>query len=189
MTQINSSLRAQILIAMPSLHDPNFSKTLTLVCDHSPENGAMGIILNQPTTINIFELLNIEKPSSDVESLSSIRIHSGGPVDTDHGFILHDGNNQHDSTLEISDNLFLTTSTDMLEDIASGNGPKNKLIVLGYAGWSPGQLEDEISSNAWLTIDYQHDLVFSTPADQQWLAAGNILGVDLNLLSSQPGHA
>ena len=189
MNQANSSLRSQILIAMPSLHDPSFSKTLTLICDHSADNGAMGIILNQPTSINIFELLNIEKPSSDVKELSSIHIHSGGPVDTDHGFILHDGNSNHDSTLAIADNLFLTTSTDILEDIASGNGPSNKLIALGYAGWSPGQLEAEISSNSWLTIDYQHDLVFSTPPDQQWLAAGNILGIDLNLLSSQAGHA
>ena len=185
----HSSLRAQILIAMPSLHDPNFTKTLTLICDHSAEHGAMGIILNQPTALNIFELLNMRAPETDDQSLSSIRIHSGGPVDTDHGFILHDSLAEYDSTVQVAERLFLTSSTDILDDIANGVVPNNRLIVLGYAGWSPGQLETEISTNSWLTINYQQDLVFSTPAEQQWLAAGNLLGVDLNLMSSQPGHA
>ncbi len=174
---------------MPTLHDPNFTKTLTLICDYSPEHGAMGIILNQPTSLSIYELLNIEPTSVNQELLSSVRIHSGGPVDTDHGFILHDGQNQYDSSIEITHNLYLTTSTDILEDIAQGTGPSNRLIVLGYAGWSPGQLEAEISANAWLCVDYQHQLVFSTPPEQQWLSAGNMLGVDLNLMSSQAGHA
>ena len=184
-----SSLRAQILIAMPTLYDSNFAKTLTLICDHSPEHGAMGIILNQPTTLNIFELLNMQAPENEDESLCSIRIHSGGPVDTDHGFILHDSHAEYDSTIQVTENLFLTSSTDILDDIANGVGPNNRLIVLGYAGWSPGQLETEISTNSWLTINYQQDLVFSTPAEKQWLAAGNLLGIDLNLMSSQPGHA
>jgi len=188
-TQTSSSLRSQILIAMPTLYDPNFSKTLTLICEHSPDHGAMGVIINQPTSIDVFELLNIDKQDSEEESLSSIPVYAGGPVDTDHGFILHDESSYNDSTLVVTDNLFLTASTDILHDIAEGKGPKNKLIVLGYAGWSPGQLETEISSNSWLTIDYQPDLVFSTPADQQWLTAGNLLGVDLNLLSNQTGHA
>jgi len=174
---------------MPTLYDPNFSKTLTLICDHSSDQGAMGIILNQPTRLNIFELLNMQAPEIEDESLASIRIHSGGPVDNDHGFILHDSHAEYESTIQVTDNLFLTSSADILDDIANGVGPNNKLIVLGYAGWSPGQLETEISTNSWLTINYQQDLVFSTPADQQWLAAGNLLGIDLNLMSSQPGHA
>jgi len=174
---------------MPTLHDPNFSRTLTLICDHSSEHGAMGIIINQPTSLNINELLNTEKSDTDKKALSSVSIFSGGPVDTDHGFILHDGGAEHESTIEVASNLYLTSSTEMLEDIAEGNGPSNQLIVLGYAGWSPGQLEAEISANAWLTTDYQHDLVFSTPTDQQWLAAGNLLGIDLNLISTQTGHA
>ena len=174
---------------MPTLHDPNFAKTLILICDYSPEHGAMGIILNQPTTLTIYELLNLQASELEHDSLASIRVHSGGPVDTDHGFILHDSHTLHKSTIEITDNLFLTSSTDILEDIAQGQGPDNKLIVLGYAGWTAGQLEDEISTNSWLTINYHPDLVFSTPVEQQWLVAGQKLGVDLNLMSSQPGHA
>ena len=189
MTKPSSSLRSQLLIAMPTLYDSSFSKTVTLICDHSPEQGAMGIILNQPTSLNIYQLLNMPASEFKDESLASMRIHSGGPVDTDHGFILHDSEFEHDATIQVTDKLFLTSSTDILEDIAEGVGPKNKLIVLGYAGWAPGQLEAEISANSWLTIDFHHELVFSTPAEQQWLAAGKLLGIDLNLLSSQPGHA
>jgi putative transcriptional regulator len=174
---------------MPTLHDVNFKKTLTLICEHSAEQGAMGIILNQPTSLSIHELLNIKSPAEEEESLPAIHIHSGGPVDTDHGFILHDSHAEYDSTIQVTDNLFLTSSTDILEDIANGIGPNNTLIVLGYAGWAAGQLENEISANSWITIDYQEKLVFSTPAEQQWLAAGNILGIDLNLMSSQAGHA
>lgn len=174
---------------MPSLNDGSFAKTITLICDHSPEHGAMGIILNQPTSINIFQLLNLSEKDDKDESLASIRIHSGGPVDTDHGFILHDSEFEHDATIKITDKVYLTSSTDILEDIAQGVGPQNKLIVLGYAGWAPGQLEQEISTNSWLTTDFHHDLVFSTPAEQQWLAAGKLIGIDLNLMSGQAGHA
>lgn len=189
MLDSNSSLRSHLLIAMPSQDDPNFNKTVTLICDHSIKNGAMGIVLNQPSSINIFELLNIPDSEPRDESLASLRIHSGGPVDTDHGFILHDGEYEHDATIKVADKLYLTSSSDILDDIARGVGPQNKLIVLGYAGWAPGQLEEEISSNSWLTVDYQHELVFSTPAEQKWLAAGKMLGIDLNLLTNQSGHA
>ena len=189
MTDSHTSLRSQLLIAMPSLHDNNFNKSITLICDHSPENGAMGIVLNQPTSLNIFELLNMSHEDVKDDALTSIRIHSGGPVDTDHGFILHDSEYEHDATIQVTEKVFLTSSTDILEDIAQGVGPQNKIIVLGYAGWAPGQLENEIATNAWLTTDFNHDLIFSTPAEQQWLAAGKLLGIDLNLVSNQAGHA
>jgi putative transcriptional regulator len=186
----NSSLRAQILIAMPSLYDPNFSKTITLICEHSAEQGAMGIILNQPTSLNIYELIEADNSKQNQQDpLLSIRIHSGGPVDTDHGFILHDCAIQRESTIQIAPTLFITSSSEILSEIAENKGPSNKIIALGYAGWSPGQLEAEISANSWLTTEYQHQLVFDTPADRQWLEAGKQLGIDLNLLSSQPGHA
>ncbi|MFK7793935.1 MAG: YqgE/AlgH family protein [Gammaproteobacteria bacterium] len=190
MPDTNTSLRAQILIAMPSLYDPNFSKTITLICEHSVEEGAMGIILNQPTSLNIYELIessNTKKNEKD--PLLSIRIHSGGPVDKDHGFILHDCDIERESTIQITPTLFLTSSSGMLDEITEHKGPDNKIIALGYAGWSPGQLEAEISANSWLTTEYQHQLVFNTPADKQWLEAGKQLGIDLNLLNSQPGHA
>ena len=184
-----SSLRSQLLIAMPTLHDPNFSKTITLICEHSAEEGAMGIILNQPTSLDIFELIESNKTENKDDSLLSIRIFSGGPVDTNHGFILHDCETNDESTIQIASQLFLTSSTDILEQIAQGKGPDNKLIALGYAGWAPGQLEAEISANAWLTTDYEHKLVFETPANTQWIEAGKRLGVDLNLLNTQAGHA
>lgn len=149
----------------------------------------MGIILNQPTSLSIYELLNIKPPEAQEDTFPAVTINSGGPVDTDHGFILHDSHAEYDSSIQVTENLFLTSSTDILDDIANGVGPNNTLIVLGYAGWSAGQLEAEISANSWLTIDYQAELVFSTPADQQWHAAGNLLGIDLNLMSSQTGHA
>ncbi len=150
----------------------------------------MGIILNKPTSLNIYELIDTSttKPKKD-DPLSSVYIYSGGPVDTDHGFILHDCETERESTIKIAPKLFLTSSTGILNEIVESKGPENKIIALGYAGWSPGQLEAEISANSWLTTEYQHKLVFDTPANKQWLAAGRQLGIDLNLLNSQPGHA
>jgi putative transcriptional regulator len=175
---------------MPSLLDPNFSKTITLICEHSAEQGAMGIILNQPTPLNIYELIESDTSNQDKDDpLLSLYIHSGGPVDTDHGFILHDCDIERESTTQVAPTLFLTSSPGILGEIAENKGPRNKIIALGYAGWSPGQLEAEISANSWLTTEYQHQLVFDTPADRQWLEAGKQLGINLNLLNSQPGHA
>ena len=190
MPNTHISLRSQILIAMPSLHDPGFSKSIVIICEHSAEHGAMGIILNQPTSLNIYELIESDSTKQDKDDpLLSIRLHSGGPVDPDHGFILHDCDIKRESTIQITPSLFLTSSAEILDEIAATKGPKNKLIVLGYAGWSPGQLEAEILANSWLTTEYEHPLVFDTPADKQWLEAGNKLGIDLNLLNSTAGHA
>ena len=189
MSDVNTSLRSQILIAMPTLNDPNFTKAIILICEHSTHEGAMGIILNQPTSLDINDLLKQSVPESKNELANSISIYSGGPVDTDRGFILHDTKLDDESSLQISQNLFLSSSQEILQTIAEGGGPNNRVIVLGYAGWAPGQLESEISANSWLTINYQHKLVFSTPAEQQWWTAGSLLGIDLNLLASHPGHA
>ena len=192
MPDSSSSLRSHLLIAMPSLHDTHFSRSVTLICEHSLQEGAMGIILNQPSSIDISDLLS-EMDVYIEEDLTkhhlSTPIFSGGPVEKDRGFILYNSEIEHESDLEILPELFLTSSKDMLTKIASGQAPDNTLVMLGYAGWSPGQLEEEIAANAWLTSPYHHHLVFNTPSDQQWLAAGTILGVDLNLLSSQTGHA
>lgn len=151
--------------------------------------GAMGIVLDQSTTLYIYELLDASIIDNKNTALQSIHIHASGPVGIDRDFILHDCEVEQASTLQITNKLFLTSSNDILEEIVQGNGAKNKLVVLGYAGWSPGQLKYEISKNSWLTTDYQHELVFDTPVGQQWLATDDLLGVDLNLLSSQPGHA
>lgn len=186
----NSSLRSQILIAMPSLHDPYFSKSIIIICEHSAEQGAMGFVLNQPTTLDIYQLVapnhsNIEKD----DTLLSTRIFAGGPLETDRGFILHDCDLHRESTIEVASSLFLTSSAGILDEIMEKKGPDNKVIAVGYAGWSPGQLEAEISANSWLITEYHPELVFNTPVEQQWLAAGKQLGVNLHLLNSQPGHA
>ena len=176
---------------MPTLNDTHFSRSVTLICEHSLHEGAMGIVINQPTAISMTELLPEDHladsyPPSEV---LPIPIYSGGPVDIDRGFILYSSTIENDSDLEILPNLYLTSSREMLSKIACGDGPDDTLIVVGYAGWAPGQLEEELSANAWLTTPYQHQLVFNTPTEQQWLASGEVIGVDLNLLSSQPGHA
>ena len=179
------SLRSQLLIAMPTLNDPGFNKALVLICKHSLQDGAMGIVINQPSGIGISELVYEQGDSRP----HAVTIHAGGPVDTGRGFILHDSPVDTEATLEISPCLFLTSSNKILQEIMCGGGPKNSIIVLGYAGWAPGQLEAEISANAWLVTDYCHQLVFATAAQQQWLAAGQQLGIDLNLVTSDIGHA
>ena len=192
MSESSSSLRSQLLIAMPTLHDTHFSRSVTLICEHSLQEGAMGVVLNQPTTVSLPDLLSGIDNNNETHMTDqhlSTPIFSGGPVDNDRGFILYNSEIEHESDLEILPDVFLTSSQEMLTKIAAGNGPENTLVMLGYAGWSPGQLEEELLANAWLTTQYQQHLVFNTPADQQWLAAGTVLGIDLNLLSSQTGHA
>ncbi|MFK8027090.1 MAG: YqgE/AlgH family protein [Gammaproteobacteria bacterium] len=190
MTDNNTSLRSQILIAMPSLHDPYFSKSIIIICEHSAEDGAMGFVLNQPTSLDIYQLIKADDAYKNKnDALLSTRIFSGGPLETERGFILHDCNDKRESTIQVASSLFLTSSAEILDEIVANKGPDNKVIALGYAGWSPGQLEAEISANSWLITEYQPQLVFDTPSEQQWLAAGKLLGIDLNLLNSQPGHA
>lgn len=189
MTDTHINLRSHILIAMPSLHGDSFNKSITLICEHSDADGAMGIVLNQPTPINSLELLNQLDIPSDADDLAQQPVYAGGPVQTDCGFVLHDSNTDWDATIQVNDEIRLTSSNHILHELAKGRYPKNFRIALGYAGWAPGQLEAEIKSNAWLTINYQKELVFNTPADQQWLNAGHILGIDLNLLTSGAGHA
>ena len=180
---------------MPSMEDPNFSRTVTIICEHN-QDGAMGLVINQPTTLSVDELLSnfdaMKIDSSDT-SKKSMDIHSpvyaGGPVQIDRGFILHDSDKQWDSTHIIDNDLCLTTSEDILLAIAQGKGPENALIALGYAGWGAGQLEEALSANAWLTVPYDADIIFQTPIEQRWQSAATKSGVDLHLISSQSGHA
>ncbi|MEM7304222.1 MAG: YqgE/AlgH family protein [Pseudomonadota bacterium] len=184
------NLRAKILIAMPSLGDPNFSKTITLICEHSIDQGAMGIILNLPTSLRLSELLNqIDIYNEKNTESGDTYVHYGGPVGMDQAFILHADNNQFESTLNVSERLSLSTSKDAFESISQSKELKSTIATLGYAGWTPGQLEAEILSNSWLVVDFNHDLVFNTPPSKQWLAAGDSLGINLNLLKCDAGHA
>ena len=188
---MSENLTKQLLIAMPSMEDPNFSRTVTIICEHN-QDGAMGIIINQPTTLFVDELLSnfdvTESNNKDTEDKPLNPLHNhepvyaGGPVQIDRGFILHDSDKQWESTHMIDNDLSLTTSEDILLAIAQGKGPENTLIALGYAGWEAGQLEQELSANAWLTVPYEADIIFDTPIEKRWQRAATKIGIDLHLI-------
>jgi putative transcriptional regulator len=181
-------LSNQFLIAMPGMDDPNFAQTVTLVCEHNAQ-GALGIVINRalPMTFgDVFRQLGLDPGASRV---TADPVLAGGPVQTDRGFVLHTPGPLWDSTLPVSDWLHLTTSRDILEALARGEGPASALIALGYAGWDAGQLEAEVAQNAWLTVPAHERLVFETALDDRWEAACQLLGVNLLHLSSDAGHA
>jgi putative transcriptional regulator len=183
---IDHSLKNHFLIAMPGLTDPRFSQSVTYICEHN-EGGAMGIMINQPATLSykaLFEQLQLNDNYSDESPLLL-----GGPVQKERGFVLHSSEKQWTSTLSVSDDIALTGSKDILDDIANHQGPKNALIALGYAGWDAGQLEEEIVQNSWLTVPAEKHIIFDTPLDKRWASAAQQLGIDLTLMSSQAGHA
>jgi len=181
-------LTNQFLVAMPGMADPNFAQTVTLVCEHSAQ-GALGIVINRPLAMTlgeVFEQLGLDPSGSRVAGDSVLQ---GGPVQTDRGFVLHSPGPRWESTLEISERLHLTTSRDVLDALARGDGPAEAVIALGYAGWDAGQLDAEVAENAWLTVPADERLLFETPVADRWEAAGRLLGVNLLHLSSDAGHA
>lgn len=181
-------LTNQFLIAMPSLKDPNFHQTVSLICEHN-EHGALGIVINRPLDLRLgelFEHLHISVAAADVANRPVL---AGGPVQVDHGFVLHQPVGHWESTLQVTEDVGLTTSRDILEATATGEGPTKSLVALGYAGWAPGQLEQEIADNAWLTVPNEVEIVFDLPYDSRWQAAAQKLGVDLALISGNAGHA
>jgi putative transcriptional regulator len=181
-------LTNQFLIAMPAMADPNFAQSVTLVCEHNHQ-GALGIVINKALPMSlaeVFEQLGLDASQSRMTQQAVLR---GGPVHTDRGFVLHSPQGQWESSLPFSDRVHLTTSRDILDALARGDGPDQALVALGYAGWSAGQLEDEMSANAWLTVPADDRLVFGTPLADRWQAACRLLGVDLLHLSSDAGHA
>lgn len=181
------SLRNHFLIAMPGLKDPLFSKSVTYICDHSPE-GAMGIVINQPLNISlaeVFDQLELENTSD----LGKCPVLAGGPVNVQRGFVLHRDEGQWESTMKITQEVNLTASRDIVAAIANDKGPKNAQFALGYAGWSPGQLEEEITANSWLTLPADISIIFDVPIVERWAAASKHLGIDLNLISATAGHA
>ena len=181
-------LTNQFLLAMPQLQDQNFSHTITLVCEHNDE-GAFGIIINRPTDFTLGELLQQLDLIEDADQFRETPVYGGGPVQVEHGFVIHKpaGNWQH--SLIIQDDLALTTSRDILEAIANDEGPEQAMIALGYAGWGAGQLEEELAQNAWLTTPASDDILFELPAEQRWKTAATRMGIDLSLLSGDAGHA
>jgi len=182
------SLRNQFLIAMPALDDPNFSRTVTLICEHNDE-GAMGIIINRALDITLSEVLVQLDVAGYHHDLRKHLVHMGGPVQESSGFVIHEPLGAWEADLEIDTDLGVSASRDILTAIAEGRGPDRWLLALGYAGWGPGQLEQEITQNAWLNGPADRDILFSLPLDQRWTAAAAHLGVDLSYLSGDAGHA
>lgn len=193
----NINLTGHLLIAMPNMADPFFAKTVTLICTHN-EDGAMGIIINQPTNVKLDELYdNIQLPLNN-DAIKTQPVLFGGPVQPERGFVLHQSGlsaeNHWDSCIIVRDNIMLTTSKDILAAIGTGNGPRKFHFSLGYAGWSPGQLEAEMLKNSWLSveasdIDVLNTLLYDTAHENMFDASIKLLGIDPSMLSDVAGHA
>lgn len=182
-------LTGKLLIAMPEMGDPRFDRSVIYMCAHSDE-GAMGLILNKPTgdvwMSDLFDQLDIETGAGTPRRM----VHFGGPVETGRGFVLHsDDYLSSIASLEVAPGIAMTATLDVLEEIAAGRGPERFVMMLGYSGWGPSQLEGEIAQNGWLTCDASDTLVFDTPADTLWQAALRTLGVDALTLSAAAGRA
>ena len=186
------SLANHFLIAMPAMADPNFSRTLTYVCEHNAD-GALGIIVNRPIDMNLaglFERVDIRmQPGVPKSLLSGMPVYFGGPVQIDRGFVLHRPAGGWQSTLKVTDEIGLTSSRDILQSMGESGKPDEVLITLGYAGWTAGQIEWELSQNAWLTVDADPQIMFELPPEERLPAAMQLLGVDFANLSDIAGHA
>jgi putative transcriptional regulator len=186
------SLAHHFLIAMPAMADPNFSRTLTYICEHNAE-GALGVIVNRPMDMSmatLFERVNISLENGESEEFFARQpIYFGGPVQTDRGFVLHRPSGEWQSTLKVSHDMALTSSRDILQNMSEKREPHEVLITLGYSGWSAGQLEWELSQNAWLTVAAEPQIIFGMAPEDRLPAAMKLLGVDFANLSDVAGHA
>jgi putative transcriptional regulator len=189
----NMNLTGHFLIAMPNLTDPYFAKSVTFICTHN-QDGAMGIVINRPTDMTyetLFDKINIKLEHN---TIANSPVLYGGPVQPERGFVLHEPFGDWDSSITINDKTALTTSKDILEAVAVGTGPKKLILSLGYAGWTPNQLEQEIVQNSWLSVqakdaDTLNKILFDTPHEEQFNAAMSLLGFDPAMLSDVAGHA
>lgn len=188
----NVSLTHHFLIAMPAMADPNFSRTLTYICEHNAE-GALGVIVNRPMDMSVatlFERVNIAlEPERAGTGFGTGPVYFGGPVQTDRGFVLHRPPGDWQSTLKVGDDIGLTSSRDILQNMSETGEPHEVLITLGYSGWAAGQLEWELSQNAWLTVAASPQIIFDLPPEQRLPAAMKLLGIDFAKLSDVAGHA
>lgn len=184
----DSTFTNHLLIAMPTLDDPNFSQAVALVCEHT-DKGALGIVLNKPLPMKLSDVLTqmqLEPSSNEIAAKPVLR---GGPVHTDRGFVLHRPGGEWDHTHKVSESIQVTTSRDILAAMARGEAPSDAFIALGYAGWDSGQLEREMADNAWLSMPVDARVVFDLPFEERWLAAWRFLGIDVDKLSPDSGHA
>jgi putative transcriptional regulator len=187
MTQA-TPLANQLLIAMPSLRDPNFARGVAFLCQHG-EDGAMGLMVNRLSEYRLGDVLAQMNMHSELPEVSDAPVLIGGPVAPERGFVLHAPGGEWESSFKISDRISVTTSRDILVAMAEGRGPRHSVVTLGYSGWSPGQLEQEICENHWLTAPASEALLFDTPLDERWEAAAGIVGVNLFQLATYAGHA
>ena len=184
----HSSLANQLLIAMPGMPDPNFSTTVTLICEHNSD-GALGIVINRPLDLNLgglFEQLDAEN-SNPAANQDPVLL--GGPVGPERGFVLHSPTEMFENSLAVSDDILLTLSRDVLDAMATGNGPDKTLVALGYAGWGAGQLDEEMLANSWLSVPATPEIVFDTPFGERWMSAAQSIGIDISQISPDAGHA
>ncbi|MET0267414.1 MAG: YqgE/AlgH family protein [Duganella sp.] len=184
------NLANHFLIAMPSMQDPVFGGTVVYVCEHN-DNGVLGVVINKPTDMTmqtLFERIDL-KPEDGPDAHLDAPVMFGGPVQDDRGFVLHTPGQRYSSSLTVTSEVAFTTSIDVLEAVAAGNGPARMLVSIGYAGWSPGQLEDEIGRNGWLTVAADPALLFNVPIEQRYTAAIRLLGIDPLMLAAEAGHA
>ena len=181
-------LANQLLIALPALADPNFSRSVTLICQHD-DDGAMGVVVNRASEYTMDEVLEQMGIPCDDATLRAQIVLAGGPVHPERGFVLHDGTRAWDSSLAIADGLYVTTSRDILEAMACGAGPEHAMVALGCAGWGAGQLEHELVENSWLTVPADADLLFVLPLEARWQAAAARIGVDMARIADYSGHA
>ena len=183
-----ANFSSQLLIALPALDDPHFARSVALICQHDGE-GAMGVVINRASEYNLGDVLAQMNLEARDPALANQIVLSGGPVHPERGFVLHDGGRQWDSTLTIGQGLALTTSRDILEALAEGEGPEHVVVALGCAGWGAGQLEYELGENSWLTAPADTELLFALPLEQRWQAAGGRIGVDITRVTDYSGHA
>lgn len=187
-TGLASALSNHFLIAMPGLADTSFEGTVIFVAEHD-ERGALGIVVNRPLELDLGELFErIEVPLRPGD-LARSPVYYGGPVQTDRGFVLHQPAGKWTSSIVVGETISLTSSKDILEAVGGGEGPNRLLVSLGYAGWGPGQLEEEIRRNAWLTVAAAPELIFDIPAKERFPAAFALLGIDPARLAGTAGHA
>ena len=188
MNKSSDYLEGQLLVAMPTMTDPRFQRSVIYMCAHSAD-GAMGLVINKVIdTIEFPDLLRQLSIEPDVPS-AGIRVHFGGPVETGRGFVLHSDDYQQDATLRIRDGIALTATVDVLRAMAAGQGPRRSLLALGYAGWAPGQLEREIQDNGWLHCAADADLIFGTDVESKYDRALRKIGIGPGMLSRDAGHA
>lgn len=182
-------LNGHFLIAMPALGDPNFQHSVTLVCEHN-QDGALGITINRPLDdIHLGDVLEQLELGDTPATISNQPLFNGGPVERERGFVVHRPVGQWEASLDLGRDLAVTSSQDILAAIARGEGPEKSFVALGYAGWGAGQLEREMSENAWLSCPADSRILFDVPPAERWRESARAMGVDLSRLSDQTGHA